>query len=67
MGRGRSGITDQSMRKPKVSKYKKRGDDFVIRHSPRTKQERPPLLIDHIIAQMKKMSQQDVIIFLPSN
>ena len=67
MGRGRNGITNQSMRRPKVRKYKERGLDFEIRHSPLTKQERPPLLIDHIVNHMKKMSPQDVMnILLPN-
>ena len=68
MGIGRNGITDQSKIKPKIGKIKRRGTDFEIRHSPLTKQERPPLPIDHIIAHMKKMSPQDVMnILLPTN
>ena len=67
MGRGRSGITNQSMRRPKVRKYKERGPDFEIFHSPLFKQDRPPLLLDDVIAQMKKMSPQDVMnILLPN-
>ena len=69
MGRGRNGVTNQSMRKPKVSKYKqKRRPNFEIFHSPLVKLERPPAVIDHIVAQMKKMSPQDVMnLLLPSN
>ena len=69
MGRGRSGVTNQSMRRPKLRKYKERGLDFEIRHSSPAKQERPPpLLLDDVIGQMKKMSPQDVMNFLlPSN
>ena len=69
MGRGRSGVTNQSMRKPKVSKNKQKGrPKFEIFHSPLAKQERPPMPIDHIVAQMKKMSPQDVMnLLLPSN
>ena len=69
MGRGRSGVTNQSMRKPKVSKNKQKGrPNYEIFHSPLPKLERPPAPIDHIVAQMKKMSPQDVInLLLPSN
>ena len=69
MGRGRSGITDQSRKKPKIGKNKRRGGtDFEIFNSPHYKQEnRPPLLLDDVIAQMKKMSPQDVMnILLPN-
>ena len=67
MGRGRSGITDQSMKKPKIGKIKRRGTNFEIFHSPLFKQDRPPLLLDDVIAQMKKMSPQDVMnILLPN-
>ena len=68
MGRGRNGITNQSMRRPKVRKYKERGLDFEIRHSPLTKQKRPPLLLDDVITQMKKMSPQELMnILLPNH
>ena len=67
MGRGRNGVTNQSMRRPKVRKYKERGLDFEIRHSPLAKQERSPLLLDDVIAQMKKMSPQDVMNLLIPN
>ena len=69
MGRGRSGVTYQSMRKPKVSKNKQKGrPNFEIFHSPPAKLEHPPMPIDHIVAQMKKMSPQDVMnLLLPSN
>ena len=43
MGRGRSGITDQSMKKPKIGKNKRRGTDFEIRHSPCKQENRPPV------------------------
>ena len=68
MGRGRSGVTNQSMRKPKVSKNKqKRRPNYEVFHSPLAKQERSPLLIDHIVNHMKKMSPQDVMnILLPN-
>ena len=67
MGRGRSGITDQSKIKPKIGKIKRRGTDFEIRHSPCKQENRPPLAIDHIVAQMKKMHPQDVMNLLIPN
>ena len=68
MGRGRSGITwNQSMRKPKFVK-KEKGEAILkyIAHSPPTKND-PPIAIDHIVAQMKKMSPQDVMNLLIPN
>ena len=69
MGRGRSGITNQSMRKPKVSKDKQKGrPNFEIFHSPYKQEIYSSLVIDHIVAEMKKMSPQDVInLLLPNN
>ena len=67
MGRGRSGITDQSMKKPKIGKIKRRGTNFEIYHSPGKQENRPPLLLDDVIAQMKKMSPQDVMSLLIPN
>ena len=72
MGRGRSGVTNQSMRKPKVRKNKQKGrPNFEIFHSPPAKLEHPPMPIlvsEELLAEMKKMSPQDVInLLLPSN
>ena len=68
MGRGRSGTVEQSMKKPKISKEKERGSDFQLfqRHS---KQEKPApiLLSEGLLAEMKKMSPQNLMnILLPN-
>ena len=60
MGRGRSGITDQSMRKPKIGKNRRRGTNFEIYNSPREQENHPPLLLADIVAQMRNMSPQEV-------
>ena len=68
MGRGRSGLMEQSMKKTKFQKNRTRTDFEIYRAANQNKQNRPPLAIDHIVAQMKKMSPQDVInLLLPSN
>ena len=68
MGRGRSGIMEQSMKKTKFQKNRTR-TDFEIYRAVNENQKKPlPLEIDHIVAEMKKMSPQDVInLLLPSN
>ena len=67
MGRGRSGITDQSMKKPKIGKYKRRGANFEIFHSPYKQENNSLLLLDDVITEMKKMSPQDLMnILLPN-
>ena len=67
MGRGRNGIIDQSMKKPKISKNKVRGADWEIFHSPYKQENYSSLLLDDVIAEMKKMSPQDLMnILLPN-
>ena len=67
MGRGRSGITDQSMKKPKIGKNKRRGTNFEIFHSPYKQENYSSFVLDDVITQMKKMSPQDVMnILLPN-
>ena len=69
MGRGRSGLMEQSMKKTKFQKNRTRTDFEIYRTlKPNENQVKPPpLAIDHI-AEMKKMSPQDVInLLLPSN
>ena len=68
MGRGRSGVMEQSMKKTKFQKNKTRTDFEIYRAVNENQVKPPPLAIDHIIAEMKKMSPQDVInLLLPSN
>ena len=67
MGRGRNGITDQSMIKPKVRKYKERGPNFEIFHSPYVQENHSVLVSEGLLAEMKKMSPQDLMnILLPN-
>ena len=68
MGRGRNGPFDQSIKKPKKAKNKERGGDLEIFH-PHYKQEKisPFLLSEGLLAEMKKMSPQNVMnILLPN-
>ena len=68
MGRGRSGLMEQSMKKTKFQKNRTRTDFEIYRTRKPNMKNGPPLAIDHIIAEMKKMSPQDVInLLLPSN
>ena len=70
MGRGRSGLMEQSMKKTKFQKTRTRTDFEIYRTlNPNVNVKNgPPLAIDHIIAQMRKMSPQDVMnLLLPSN
>ena len=60
MGRGRSGITDQSKKKTKIGKNRRRGTNFEIYHSPSKQENHPPLLLADIVAQMRNMSPQEV-------
>ena len=67
MGRGRSGITDQSMKKPKIGKNKRRGTNFEIFNPPYKQENNSLVLLDDVITQMKKMSPQDLMnILLPN-
>ena len=68
MGRGRSGPVEQSMKKPKISKYIERAGDLNI-FEPILKQEKcsPFLLSEGLIAEMKKMSPQKLMNILLSN
>ena len=68
MGRGRNGPFDESIKKPKKAKNKERGGDLEIFH-PHYKQEKfsPFLLSEGLLAEMKKMSSQDLMnILLPN-
>ena len=70
MGRGRSGLMEQSMKKTKFQKNRTRTDFEIYRAlNPNQNQKKhPPIAIDHIVAQMQKMSPQDVMnLLLPSN
>ena len=68
MGRGRSGIMEQSMKKTKFQKNRTRSDFEIYRPARDNQEKPPPIAIDHIVAQMRKMSPQDVInLLLPSN
>ena len=60
MGRGRSGITDQSMRKPKIGKNRRRGTNFEIYHSPSEQENSQPIILADLVAQMRTMSEEEV-------
>ena len=62
MGRGRSGTVEQGMKKPKISKDKEMGADFQLfqRHSKQAKSA-PILLSEDFLAEMKKMSRQNLM------
>ena len=70
MGRGRNGPIEQSMKKPKIRKNNERGDDLQVFHT-HCKEEKFPsslLLSEDVIAEMKKMSPQNLMnILLPNN
>ena len=68
MGRGRNGPIDQSMKKPKRSKFQERGGDLQV-FQPHCKQEKfsPFLLSEGLLAEMKQMSPQNLMnILLPN-
>ena len=66
MGRGRNGIVDQSAKKPKISKNKIRGADMKVIKS-KYKQFIPLSLSEDLLAEMKKMSPQNLMnILLPN-
>ena len=68
MGRGRSGPIDQSRKKPKISKNKVRRADMEV-IQPHYKKEKftPPLISEGLLAEMKKMSPQNLMnILLPN-
>ena len=68
MGRGRSGLMEQSMKKTKFQKNRTRTDFEIYRTANKNQENPPPIAIDHIVAQMQKMSPQDVMnLLLPSN
>ena len=70
MGRGRnSGPIDQSVKKPKVAKNKTRGDLQVFyQHIIGENKELPILVSEELLAEMKKMSSQELMnILLPDN
>ena len=71
MGRGRNkGPIDQSTKKPKVRKNKERGDTWPLFH-PHTigeNTELPILVSEELLAEMKKMTPQELMnILLPDN
>ena len=70
MGRGRNnGPIDQSTKKPKIRKNKERGGNLQV-FQPHCKQEKfsPFLLSEGLLAEMKKMSPQNLMnILLPNN
>ena len=70
MGRGRNyGPVDQSTKKPKLSKNEKRGD-LQLFHPQRIEEnkELPILVSEELLAEMKKMSPQELMnILLPDN
>ena len=70
MGRGRNyGPVDQSTKKPKLSKNKKRCDLQLFHpHRIEENKELPILVSEELLAEMKKMSPQELMnILLPDN
>ena len=71
MGRGRdNGPVDQSTKKPKVRKNKERGDNWALfqPNSIEENTELPILVSEELLAEMKKMSPQELMnILLPDN
>ena len=71
MGRGRdNGPVDQSTKKPKVRKNKERGDNWVLfkPNSIEENTELPILVSEELLAEMQKMSSQELMnILLPDN
>ena len=71
MGRGRNnGPVDQSTKKPKVRKNKERGDNWTLFKSNTIGEntELPILVSEELLAEMKKMSPQELMnILLPDN
>ena len=71
MGRGRdNGPVDQSTKKPKVRKNKERGDNWVLfkPNSIEENTELPILVSEELLAEMKKMTPQELMnILLPDN
>ena len=69
MGRGRRGPIDQSSKKPKIGKNKERGGNwkmYNIRHHHYEK-DNSEFLSEDLLAEMKKMSPQDLMnILLPN-
>ena len=70
MGRGRNnGPVDQSTKKPKVTKNKVRGDLQMFHpHTIGENTELPILVSEEFLAEMKKMTPQELMnILLPDN
>ena len=70
MGRGRNkGPVDQSTKKPKLSKNKKRGNLQLFHpHRIEENKELPILVSEELLAEMKKMTPQELMnILLPDN
>ena len=71
MGRGRdNGPVDQSTKKPKVRKNKERGDNWALfkTNSIGENTELPILVSEELLAEMKKMTPQELMnILLPDN
>ena len=70
MGRGRNyGPVDQSTKKPKLTKNKVRGDLQLFHpHRIEENKELPILVTEELLAEMKKMTPQELMnILLPDN
>ena len=70
MGRGRNyGPVDQSTKKPKLSKNKKRGNLQLFHQQIIGENKELPILVsEELLAEMKKMSPQELMnILLPDN
>ena len=67
MGRGRNGPVEQSIKKPKKLKFQERGGNFNI-FCKHYKQHHDPLFLsEDLLAEMKKMSPQNLMnILLPN-
>ena len=67
MGRGRNGPIDQSLKKPKISKNKQRGAEWERFHQHYKQQHNSLFLSEGLLAEMKKMSSQNLMnILLPN-
>ena len=62
MGRGRKGLLDQSIKKPKILKNKARNEVSIFtKEMPEKNIEMPILISEELLTQMKKTSPQDLM------
>ena len=67
MGRGRNGPVEQSMKKPKRSKFQERGGDLQVFRTHYKQHHDSLFLSEGLLAEIKKMSLQNLMnILLPN-